>query len=162
MRDYFIRRFLLLIPTLLVITMIVFGVTRIAPGGPMEQAMMEAQMVSMEGGGGRSEGAALSEEQLEQMKELYGYDKPIHEAYLIWLGLMPRELNRRDVDFVDDKTELTDPMRVPAFHVAALDWNGDGFVQTTEVPESVVGYVKFDQLDTNRDGRIDGWEAGVR
>ena len=66
MRDYFIRRFLLLIPTLLVITMIVFGVTRIAPGGRKEQAMMEAQMVSMEGGGGRSEGAALSEEQLEQ------------------------------------------------------------------------------------------------
>ena len=68
-RDYFIRRFLLLIPTLLVITMIVFGVSRIAPGGPLEQAMMEAQMVSMEGGGGgRAEGAALSEEQLEQMK----------------------------------------------------------------------------------------------
>ena len=58
-------------------------------------------MISMEGGGGRSEGAALSEDQLEQMKELYGYDKPIHEAYLIWLGLMPRELNRRDVDFVE-------------------------------------------------------------
>ena len=54
MRDYFIRRFLLLIPTLLVITMIVFGVTRTFPCGPMEQAMMEAQMVSMEGGGGRS------------------------------------------------------------------------------------------------------------
>ena len=65
MRDYFIRRFLLLIPTLLVITMITFGVTRIAPGGPMEQAMMEAQMVSMEGGGGRSEGRA-SEEQLNK------------------------------------------------------------------------------------------------
>ena len=159
MRDYFIRRFLLLIPTLLVITMIVFGVTRIAPGGPMEQAMMEAQMVSMEGGGGRSEGAALSEEQLEQMRELYGYDKPIHEAYLIWLGLMPRELNRRDVDFVDDKIDQTVRMRVPAFHVAALDWNGDGFVQATEVPESVAGYVKFDQLDINQDGWIDGWEA---
>ena len=48
MQDYFIGRFLLLIPTLLVITMIVFGVTRIAPGGPMEQAMMSAMF--MEGG----------------------------------------------------------------------------------------------------------------
>ncbi len=161
MWDYFIRRFLLLIPTLLVITMIVFGVTRIAPGGPMERAMMEAQMISMEGGGGRSEGAALSEDQLEQMKELYGYDKPIHEAYLIWLGLMPRELNRRDVDFVDGKTELTVRMRVPAFHLAVLDWDGDGFVQLAEVPESVAGYVQFDQLDTNRDDQIDGWEAEV-
>ena len=41
MRDYFIRRFLLLFPTLLVITVIVFAVTRIAPGGPLEQAMMD-------------------------------------------------------------------------------------------------------------------------
>lgn len=118
-------------------------------------------MISMEGGGGRSEGAALSEDQLEQMKELYGYDKPIHEAYLIWLGLMPRELNRRDVDFVDGKTELTVRMRVPAFHLAVLDWDGDGFVQLAEVPESVAGYVQFDQLDTNRDDQIDGWEAEV-
>ena len=50
MRDYFIRRLLLLTPTLLVITMIVFAITRIAPGGPLERAMMEAQQVSLEGG----------------------------------------------------------------------------------------------------------------
>ena len=59
MRDYFIRRFLLIPPTLLVITMVVFGVTRIAPVGPLDRAMMEAQTVSIYGGGGgRSEGAA--------------------------------------------------------------------------------------------------------
>ena len=158
-RDYFIRRFLLFIPTLLVITMIVFGVSRIAPGGPLEQAMMEAQMVSMEGGGGRAEGAALSEEQLEQMKELYGYDKPVHVAYLVWLGVMPRELNRRDVDFIDGRTNLVVRMRVPTFHVSDLDWNEDGFVQLSEVPKSVASYVKFEQLDTNGDGLLDGWEA---
>ena len=119
MRDYFIRRLLLLFPTLLVITMIVFAVTRIAPGGPLEQAMMEAQLVSMEGGGGRSEGrAALSEEQLKQMEELYGYDKPIHEAYLIWLGVLPREFNKREVVFADGGMTATTRMRVPTFHIA--------------------------------------------
>ena len=159
MRDYFIRRFLLLIPTLLVITMIVFGVTRIAPGGHMERAMMEAQMISMEGGGVRSEGAALSEEQLKQMEALYGYDKPVHEAYLIWLGVIPRELNKREIVFEGDSMEASTRMRVPSFHIAELDWDGDGYVQGNEVPESIESYVKFDELDTNRDGMIDGYEA---
>ena len=48
MREYFLRRLLLLFPTLLVITVIVFCITRIAPGGPLEQAMMEMQQVSLE------------------------------------------------------------------------------------------------------------------
>jgi ABC-type dipeptide/oligopeptide/nickel transport system permease component len=159
MRDYFIRRFLLLVPTLLVITMIVFGVTRIAPGGPLEQAMMEAQTVSMEGGGGSNEGAALSEEQLKQMEELYGYDKPIHEAYLIWLGVIPRELNKREVVFENESMTGSARMRVPSFHVAELDWDRDGYVQKSEIPESIESYVNFDKLDANRDSKIDGYEA---
>lgn len=161
MRDYFIRRFLLLIPTLLVITIIVFGVTRIAPGGPLEQAMMEAQTVSMEGGGGTgsNEGAALSEDQLRQMEELYGYDKPIHVAYLIWLGVIPRELNKREVIFENESMTAGARMRVPSFHIAELDWDGDGYVQKSEIPASIESYVDFDKLDANRDGHVDGHEA---
>ena len=159
MRDYFIRRFLLLIPTLLVITIIVFGVTRIAPGGPLEQAMMEAQTVSMEGGGGSNEGAALSEEQLKQMEELYGYDKPIHEAYLIWLGVIPRELNKREVVFGNESMTASARMRVPSFHIAELDWDGDGYVQKSEIPASIERYLNFDKLDANRDSKIDGHET---
>ena len=159
MRDYFIRRFLLLIPTLLVITMIVFGVTRIAPGGPLEQAMMEAQTVSMEGGGSSNEGAALSEEQLKQMEELYGYDKPIYEAYLIWLGVLPRELNKREVVFVDGAMTVATRARVPTFHIAELDWDNSGFVERSEIPESIKSYVRFDEIDVNHDGMVDGYEA---
>lgn len=159
MRDYFIRRFLLLIPTLLVITMIVFGVTRIAPGGPLEQAMMEAQTVSMEGGGGSNEGAALSEEQIKQMEELYGYDKPIYEAYLIWLGVLPRELNKREVVFEEDSVTATARVRVPTFDIAVMDWDGDGYVQRSEVPDSIKSYVRFNKIDINLDGVIDGYEA---
>lgn len=159
MRDYFIRRLLLLTPTLLVITMIVFAVTRIAPGGPLERAMMEAQQVSLEGGGGSSEGAALSEAQLRQMEELYGYDKPVHIAYLVWLGILPRDLNRRDIEFTDGDGEATVRMRIPPFHIADLDWDGDGLIQAGEVPASLHTYVPFRKLDTNRDGQIDGWEA---
>ena len=51
MRDYFIRRFLLIPPTLLGITLIVFLITRIVPGGPLERAMMEIQQVDAAGRG---------------------------------------------------------------------------------------------------------------
>ena len=36
MRDYFIRRLLLIPPTLLGVTIIVFAITRLVPGGPLE------------------------------------------------------------------------------------------------------------------------------
>ena len=38
-------------PTLLGISIMVFAITRLAPGGPLEQAMMQMQQVSEEGGG---------------------------------------------------------------------------------------------------------------
>lgn len=86
MRDYIIRRLLLLIPTLFGITLMVFTITRLVPGGPLEQALAEAQ--SMDSGGSRGGGRdmALSEEQLQQMKEYYGFDKPILVSYFGWLG----------------------------------------------------------------------------
>jgi microcin C transport system permease protein len=88
MRDYFLRRSLLIIPTLLGITMLVFMVTRFVPGGPMERALMEAQQASMSSGSQRSagQGMALSEEQLAQLKEYYGLDKPWYESYVLWVG----------------------------------------------------------------------------
>ncbi len=87
MRDYFIRRTLLIIPTLLGITMLVFMVTRFVPGGPMERAIMEAQQASV-GTSQRSsgQGMALSEGQLKQLREYYGFDKPWYESYVSWLG----------------------------------------------------------------------------
>ena len=69
MRDYFIRRLLLIPPVLVGISLMVFALTRMAPGGPIERAMMQMQQVGEEGGGGRSPGTeqALSAEQLLQM-----------------------------------------------------------------------------------------------
>ena len=52
MSAYFLRRLLLLIPTFLGITMLVFTVTRFVPGGPIEQMLMKMQMGGAEGTGG--------------------------------------------------------------------------------------------------------------
>ena len=73
MRDYFTRRLLLIPPTLLGISILVFAITRLAPGGPLEQALMQMQQVSQDGGVGQGTGSdqSLSRDQMEQMKRLY-------------------------------------------------------------------------------------------
>ena len=92
MTAYFIRRFLLIIPTFLGITIMVFIVTRFVPGGPIERIIAEAQqMQSVEGSraSGRStaeQSQPLSAEQIEELKKYYGFDKPIVTSYFLWLG----------------------------------------------------------------------------
>jgi len=88
MRDYFIRRFLLIPPTLLGITLIVFMITRVVPGGPLERAIMEMQQADASAGrsAAASHNMALSEEQINQLKAYYGLDKPVLVSYGLWLG----------------------------------------------------------------------------
>jgi microcin C transport system permease protein len=87
MQGYFTQRLLLTIPTFIGITLLVFTLTRLVPGGPIERMLAEAQLASGEtasatqGFGSQS----LSEDQLEQLKEYYGFDKPIITSYLEWL-----------------------------------------------------------------------------
>jgi microcin C transport system permease protein len=86
MRDYFFRRLLLIPPTLLGVTVIVFFITRLVPGGPIERAIMEAQFA---GGGARSvagQNMSLSEAQLDRLREYYGFDKPVFQSYVDWVG----------------------------------------------------------------------------
>jgi microcin C transport system permease protein len=96
MTAYFIRRFLLIIPTFLGITIMVFFVTRFVPGGPIERIIAEAQqMQSMEGGRTSGPSSAeqsqpLSEDQIEELKKYYGFDKPVFTSYILWLGKVLR------------------------------------------------------------------------
>ena len=89
MRDYFIRRLLLIPPTLIGITIIVFVITRLVPGGPIERAIMEAQLA-----GGQTSVAgqnmALSEAQLDRLREYFGFDKPVLQSYVDWVGKVVR------------------------------------------------------------------------
>lgn len=91
MTGYFIRRILLIIPTLLGITMVVFLVMQFVPGGPVERQLLRYRMAASEGGIGGSASTAGSRteippEALEQMKKFYGFDKPPLTRYLLWLG----------------------------------------------------------------------------
>jgi microcin C transport system permease protein len=96
MTAYFIRRILLIIPTFIGITVMVFVITRFVPGGPIERIIAQAQqMQTLEGGrtvGSSSEERSqpLSEEQIEELKKYYGFDKPVFVSYVFWLGKVLR------------------------------------------------------------------------
>ena len=89
MTGYFIRRFLLIIPTFIGITMVAFLVMHFVPGGPIERQIMAYRMaMAQEGGGGGlgTFGTEIPPEALEEMKKFYGFDKPVHIRYLTWLN----------------------------------------------------------------------------
>ncbi len=114
MATYFLRRMLLMIPTFIGSTMLVFIILQLAPGGPLEQAIQRVQMGAAaqgEGGGGSADissggGAALPESAMNELKRYYGFDKPIWARYLIWLGLYPREIRYREIQFESDEFEI--------------------------------------------------------
>ena len=98
MGTYILKRLLLIIPTLFFILLINFVVVQIAPGGPVEQAIQQAQSFQGMGATGGAEVASnstnatqyqgakgLSEEMVEKIKVQYGFDKPAYERF--WLML---------------------------------------------------------------------------
>jgi len=72
MRDYVIRRLLIIIPTFFLITLIIFALIHFAPGDPTD---------AMVGKGGK-----LPPELREQIRVEYGFNQPLHIQYLIWLN----------------------------------------------------------------------------
>lgn len=89
MLKYFLRRMAILIPTLLGVTVIVFIIINMAPGGPIEQKLQQIRFGGGDTSGNTSSsrGASqgVSDEVLEALKKQYGFDKPMHVRYLIWL-----------------------------------------------------------------------------
>ncbi|WPU65769.1 ABC transporter permease subunit [Peredibacter starrii] len=89
MLKYFLRRMAILIPTLLGVTVIVFIIINMAPGGPIEQRLQQIRFGGGDTSGNTSSsrGASqgVSDEVLEALKKQYGFDKPMHVRYLIWL-----------------------------------------------------------------------------
>jgi microcin C transport system permease protein len=91
---YFARRLLLLIPTFIGITMVVFVITRFVPGGPIEQAILKMKAAGMGGEGGAGSGSladagggsGIPAEVRAEMEKRFGFDRPAPVAYVRWLG----------------------------------------------------------------------------
>src|SRR6266581_1328622 len=70
MRTYILRRLFQIVPTVLMITLVVFVMMRSIPGDPVVALL----------------GDAYAEEDAIKAREVYGLDKPVLVQYAIWLG----------------------------------------------------------------------------
>ena len=70
MRVYLLRRLLQIVPTVLMITLVVFVMMRSIPGDPVVALL----------------GDAYTEEDAIKARQDYGLDKPMLVQYVIWLG----------------------------------------------------------------------------
>ncbi len=91
MLAYIAKRILLMIPTLLGALTITFVVMQFVPGGPVEQILAEARATQKGGeGGGYKASRDIDKKQIEELKKLYGFDKPAHVRYVEMLGNFAR------------------------------------------------------------------------
>ena len=115
MLAYIVRRLLLMIPTLLGIMIINFVIVQFAPGGPVEQIIAqltgtdvgatariggtggtEAGTTAQQSGQATSDASAttskyrgaqgLDPEFIKQLEKQFGFDKPLHERFLLMMG----------------------------------------------------------------------------
>ncbi len=117
MLRYLLRRLSLIPLTFLGITFVAFLFTRFVPGGPIEQALAARQQASMQrmgGGAARAEASGpASPEEIDNLKRRYGFDRPLLQAYAIWLGAWPGPADWATFRLDKDgkaKVEVADPM----------------------------------------------------
>ena len=84
MKAYIIRRLLLMVPTLLGITVVCFTLIQFVPGGPMEELIARVQASSAQKGADASR--RISQEELKNIREYFGFDRPAYVRYFVWLG----------------------------------------------------------------------------
>jgi len=103
MWSYVLKRLLLMIPTLFGILLITFVVIQFVPGGPVEQmvSQLQGREGGIEGGGAPAGPAApgaggyrgrqgVDAARVEEIKKLYGFDKPAHERFVQMIGQFAR------------------------------------------------------------------------
>jgi len=78
MRDYIIRRLFLMVPTILLVSIVVFFMIRFIPGSVVE--LMAFQRVQ---GSAASRESAIDEDAIRHM---LGLDQPVHIQYIDWMG----------------------------------------------------------------------------
>jgi peptide/nickel transport system permease protein len=82
MIEYIIKRVLLFIPTLFLITVITFAISRLAPGDPAEMKAGVGAEGTMSAGGKN----AVNEEIIKLIREQWHLDQPLWKQYTIWVS----------------------------------------------------------------------------
>ncbi len=75
MFRYIIRRILVMVPTLLIISALVFTIIELPPGDYFESYVAELQ----------AQGESVDMQQIAYLRKEYGFDKPPVERYFVWV-----------------------------------------------------------------------------
>ena len=88
MWTYLLKRVLLMIPTLLGVLTLTFAVTQFVPGGPVDHALFQIDGASARGGESGATGGwgysgrrGIDSNQIKQLTETYGFEKPPLQRY---------------------------------------------------------------------------------
>src|SRR4030095_10522644 len=81
MLRYTLRRILIMIPTLVVISFVTFVIIQLPPGDFLSNQIAELQ----------SQGDKAALERAESLRKQSGLEKPFLEQYGIWIGVWPGE-----------------------------------------------------------------------
>lgn len=129
MTTYIIRRLLLMIPTLLGITVVVFAISRCAPGQPVSLSV---------GSAGQMDAEHLVDIRTARAR-LYGLDKPVHVQYASWVWRVVRldfgdsiKHHRPVIDLIKEKLPITLTLNLIAFVI----------VYAVSVPVGILAAVK--------------------
>ncbi len=79
MFNFLIQRIMIMIPTLLVISIMVFIIIQLPPGDFLSNQLAEL----------RSQGDTASIDKIEFLRAQFGLDRPMIEQYFVWLGVWP-------------------------------------------------------------------------
>jgi len=85
MYKYILKRLVLMVPTLIGISIVVFGIVNLAPGSPIEQKLQALRFSGNADTESKAGSATVSKEVLDSLKKQYGFDKSLGERYWIWL-----------------------------------------------------------------------------
>lgn len=130
MTTYIIRRLLLMIPTLIGMTFLIFALVAMSPGG-----VGAALQVS---GGGQMDSGSIAQ-QRAYLEDRYGLDSPVLVQYVRWLGrVSPLKFGPRD-QFAPNGDRFRKPRAVPV--PPLWEWFTEALpaappVERLDVPES--------------------------
>ncbi|MGE5237262.1 MAG: ABC transporter permease [Chloroflexota bacterium] len=135
MLSFVAKRLLLMFPLIFGITLITFTVIHLAPGGPVE---VETEM-----------SLKASAQARENLKRLYGLDKPLHVQYLDWLGrFLKLDFG---TSFVDGK-KVVDKIKERIPVTLAISLLSLLLIVSVAIPIGVIASVKqyslFDKITT--------------
>ena len=115
MRSYFLKRLLLIVPTLFGISLVSFVVIHLTPGDPALLKLGDSEAMGNQ---------LLAAQIISETRELYGLDQPLYSQYARWLKRMVTldfgeslRDHRRIIDKLKERVSVSIKLSVSSFTI---------------------------------------------